>query len=81
MSSSHTIRQIDALGRVVLPLEARQALMLERNDAVEIFLDANERLITLKKVAPVCTCCQATENLKALPGGKFICAACLAQVH
>lgn len=73
-------RKIDELGRVVLPVEARKALSIDQGDTVSFFLDSDGQSITLKKSEPSCCCCQSTEELKALPNGKYICSECLSNV-
>lgn len=70
-------RKIDELGRVVLPIEVRRALSLAEKDSVGFYLDENAQTVILKKSDPSCICCQATEDLRLLPHGKYICAACL----
>lgn len=70
-------RKIDELGRVVLPIEVRRALSLAEKDSVGFFLDENAQALILKKSDPSCICCQATEDLRPLLHGKYICTACL----
>ena len=70
-------RKIDELGRVVLPIEVRRMLSLAEKDSVSFYLDSSEQTLILKKCDPSCICCQSTENLKALPHGKYVCQDCL----
>ena len=74
MKSTGVTRQIDELGRFVLPVEIRRALHINLKDYLEIYTD-NDRII-LKKYQPACLFCQSTED-NVLYEGKRICRACL----
>ena len=52
MKSTGITRQVDELGRFVLPIEIRRALDIQVKDALEIFTD--EDRIVLKKYQPAC---------------------------
>ena len=47
MKFTGVIRPIDDLGRVVLPIELRKSLNIEKKDLLEIFVDGSN--IILKK--------------------------------
>ncbi|MBP3707545.1 MAG: AbrB/MazE/SpoVT family DNA-binding domain-containing protein [Clostridia bacterium] len=49
MLSTGYIRRIDDLGRVVIPKEVRETMLLEESDTMEIFIDKNDNSIILKK--------------------------------
>jgi len=49
------VRRVDALGRIVLPMELRKQLELEQGDALEIFTEDNK--VILKKYQPACIFC------------------------
>ena len=70
-------RKLDELGRIVLPLETRLALDLTEGDAVELILDEAASSLTLRKSQPCCIARRSRETLKQLPGGKYLCRACL----
>ncbi len=56
------VRQIDKLGRLVLPSDIRKALDLKNGvDSVEFFMD-NDSVI-IKKYRLTCIFCQSDENL------------------
>ena len=74
MKSTGILRNIDNMGRLVLPIELRKLLKLEIRDPVEIFTEGNQ--IILRKYAPSCTFCQNTEDLVSFKG-QNICAKCL----
>ena len=55
MKSTGIIRQIDELGRIVIPKEIRKKLEIEIKDPMEIYVDGHS--ITLKKVEDNCIFC------------------------
>jgi len=61
MSSAGITRNIDRLGRIVVPIEFRRALGIGDHDPVEISLDANRIVVT--KVERTCVFCAATDDL------------------
>ena len=72
MKSTGVVRQIDELGRIVLPIELRRTLGIEVRDGLEIFTEDDK--IILRKYTPGCIFCGETE---AAPfKGQLICAAC-----
>lgn len=77
MKSKGIVRNIDELGRLVVPKEMRTALDIKCNDPVEISMEDDK--IVLKKHAPNCIFCLSSENL-TLFKGKKICAACLKEI-
>lgn len=77
MKSTGVVRQIDQLGRIVLPIEIRKSLDIKEKDPVEIFVD-NERII-LQKYYPACIFCGNVDNVVFF-NGKRICAECLEEI-
>ena len=73
MKSTGIIRNIDELGRLVVPKEMRTTLDINCNDPVEISMDGDR--IILKKYAPNCIFCSGTEDVKIFKGKK-VCASC-----
>ena len=47
MKSPGSVRQMDSLGRIVLPIELRRTLDIAQKDSLEIYVD--EAAIILKK--------------------------------
>lgn len=74
MKSTGIVRKIDELGRIVLPIEIRRNLDIDRGEAVEIFVD--EEKIILKKYNPACIFCGNASNI-TLFKGKLVCNECL----
>ncbi|MCU9810244.1 AbrB/MazE/SpoVT family DNA-binding domain-containing protein [Paraclostridium sp. AKS46] len=70
-------RNIDSLGRVVLPKEMRNRLQLKENQAVNIKLFEN--YIQIEKTKVSCFFCGSTENLKNYKGST-ICMECLKEI-
>ena len=76
MKSVGVVRNLDPLGRIVLPKELRKTLEFEEGQALEIFTNGN--LIVLKKYKPGCHCCNETE-VKATVLGVNLCEKCLSE--
>ncbi|MCY8957956.1 AbrB/MazE/SpoVT family DNA-binding domain-containing protein [Bacillus cereus] len=73
MKSTGIIRNIDPLGRIVVPMELRRTLGIQVKDPMEIFVDGES--IILQKYIPN-NSCQITgevseENIE-LAGGKLV---------
>ncbi|OPA76770.1 AbrB family transcriptional regulator [Paenibacillus selenitireducens] len=78
MKATGMVRQIDDLGRVVIPKELRRTLGISERDPLEIFIDGNR--VILQKYAPGCVLCGAVENVEPGPYGKLICKGCTDQI-
>ena len=74
MRSLGIVRNLDQLGRFVIPKETRKALDLNEGDPIEMFTDGDE--IILKKYNPGCHCCGSMDHLTEVLGLK-ICPKCL----
>lgn len=73
MKSTGVVRQLDALGRVVIPIEIRRTLDIDVKDLLEIYVNGDE--IILKKYARSCIFCGSRDNI-ALFKGKLVCEGC-----
>ena len=73
MKSTGFVRQIDPLGRIVLPRDLRKSLELNERDSVEFFLDGNT--IVIKKYQASCIFCGNAEDLISFKG-KCVCPSC-----
>lgn len=71
------VRRADALGRVVLPEEIRNALGIAEGTSVRLTLDGGR--VTLEKETPQCALCGSTENLHG-HGESAVCEACVASI-
>ena len=74
MKSTGITRQIDELGRMVLPKELRRAFGIDVKDSLEIFTDGNR--IILQKYQPACMFCSTADDTVLFKDHR-ICRACL----
>ena len=77
MKSTGIIRNIDTLGRIVIPMEMRNKLKISEKDPIEIHVEGNT--ISLKKYELDCTFCGSSKNVVEYKG-KNICEKCLAEL-
>jgi len=84
MENSYTVRKIDELGRVVLPIELRKQADLDIRDSVSVQHNAADNTIILKlhekSQGPKCVFCGASEAA-VTRNGKDVCAACLKEIQ
>lgn len=78
MKATGIVRQLDPLGRVVLPIELRRTLGIGEKDGLEIFVDGDR--IVLKKYAPGCTFCGNASGDLSYILGKGVCKSCAGQI-
>ncbi|MGF7035347.1 transcriptional pleiotropic regulator of transition state genes [Paenibacillus mucilaginosus] len=70
------VREMDALGRVVIPKEARDLLKIAPADSLEIFIDGTNQIILRKYTSTVsCMFCSSTEGIKMFKE-KLVCSEC-----
>lgn len=77
MKATGIVRPVDALGRVVIPVELRRSLGIQTNDSLEIYVDGP--YIMLKKYEPTCVFCGGADDVKMIHG-KFVCANCIREM-
>ena len=68
------IRQLDSLGRIVLPIELRRTLDINTKDMLEILVEGNS--VILRKYEPNCHFCGSSASLTEFRG-KMVCRRCL----
>ena len=73
MKSTGIVRKIDDLGRIVLPIELRRVLDIDKDSSLEICVDSDS--IVLKKYQPACIFCGSSDGV-AQYQGRNICAKC-----
>ncbi len=73
MKSTGIVRKIDDLGRIVLPIELRRVLSLDKDSSLEIYV-ADDSII-LKKYQPACIFCGVVDDINQYEG-KNICVKC-----
>ncbi len=74
MKSTGMVRPIDALGRIVLPMELRERFDLKTKDSLEIFVDGDK--IVLRKYQPSCIFCGESEDVTYYRD-KLVCKKCV----
>lgn len=77
MKSTGVVRQLDTLGRVVLPIELRRTMDIGVKDMLEIFVEDDQ--IILKKYHPSCIFCSDARDVTSYKG-KLVCKNCLAEL-
>ena len=77
MKSTGIVRNIDELGRIVVPKEMRTRLGIKNGDPVEFFVEGNK--ILLAKYNDVCSFCGNADTLSEFKE-KRICKKCLDEI-
>ena len=77
MKSTGIVRQVDPLGRIVIPKELRRTLSIAEKDSLEIYTEGEQ--IILKKYQPTCIFCGEGKNMVNYKG-KNICTSCLSEI-
>lgn len=73
MKSTGIIRNVDNLGRIVIPIEIRNKLGIQIKDPLEIFVDGSS--VILKKYNSSCIFCGSNKDLIKY-NDHLICAKC-----
>lgn len=73
MKSTGIVRQLDPLGRIVLPIEIRRTMELCPKDSIEIFVDGDRIILT--KYKPTCVFCNSCSSLHSFKN-KLVCNDC-----
>lgn len=77
MKSTGVVRQLDTLGRIVLPIELRRTMDIGVKDMLEIFVEDDQ--IILKKYHPSYVFCSDARDVVPYKG-KLVCKNCLAEL-
>ena len=77
MKSTGIIRNVDELGRIVIPKEMRKSMDIKSTDSMEIYVDGDD--IILKRYYHSCIFCASNSGLISYKD-KMICAECLEQI-
>ena len=78
MKSTGVVRQLDNLGRVVLPIELRRTMDISVKDPLEVFVEGED--IILRKYQPGCIFCGSTAGLTSYRN-KYICPECVEAIR
>ena len=74
MKNTGIMRELDQLGRVVIPKELRTTFGIKEGDPIEVLLNGSD--IVLRKVENGCAFCSSDSDLVAFEG-KSVCRECL----
>ena len=74
MKSTGIVRNVDELGRIVIPKEMRRTMNIKNSDPIEIFVEEDK--IILKKYEKCCCLCAGSENLVEFKN-KLVCKNCI----
>lgn len=77
MKSLGIVRQVDSLGRIVIPKELCKTFDIKEKDALEIYTEDNK--IILKKYQPSCIFCNEASDVIDFDG-KIICRSCAEKI-
>ena len=78
MKTTGIIRQLDTLGRIVLPIELRRTIGIGPKDMIEIFVEGSS--VILRKYEPDCLFCGGSRDLTPYKD-TMICARCLKELR
>ena len=78
MKATGTVRKVDNLGRIVLPIELRKTRDIVVGDSLEIYVDGE--FILLKKYEPACVFCGNAKDVQDIHGKK-ICSNCIKEIN
>jgi transcriptional pleiotropic regulator of transition state genes len=77
MKATGIVRQLDQMGRLVIPAELRHQMGFAVDDPVEMFVI--DDALVLQKHQDKCTFCGSTENLKTFMD-KHVCKNCVGEI-
>jgi transcriptional pleiotropic regulator of transition state genes len=77
MKSTGITRPVDALGRIVIPMEIRESFDIKTKDVLDIFVEGDK--IILKKHGDECVFCGEKESVINFEGKK-ICKNCISKL-
>ncbi|BFH12306.1 AbrB family transcriptional regulator [Paenibacillus dendritiformis] len=76
MKATGIVRNLDSLGRVVIPMELRRTMGIGEQEPMEIYTDGDR--IVLKRYFSGCSLCGSTEkSLKRYARDRSICVGCI----
>ena len=78
MKSTGIVRNVDELGRIVIPKEMRTKMDISSSDPIEIYVEGDK--IILQKYSNACIFCGSGVELSIFKGKK-ICGACLEEMN
>lgn len=76
MKSTGIVRQVDELGRIVIPIELRRVLGMDVGEPAEIFIDDQANRLMIRKYQSGCLFCESMESITYFRG-RQVCSSCL----
>lgn len=77
MKSKGIVRNLDPLGRIVIPMEMRKGLHIKEGDPMEILVNGSS--VILKKHSPNCVICNSDKGVIEFED-KLICKSCISKI-
>ncbi len=77
MKATGIVREVDSLGRFVIPKEIRKKLDISNFSSLEVYTEGD--LIILKKYEPACIFCHELDDT-TLFDGKLMCKRCIQKI-
>lgn len=77
MKSTGIVRNIDELGRIVVPKEMRTKMDMNCGDPIEIYVDGPNIILT--RYRPNCIFCGSNESVSSFKG-KNLCCTCIKEI-
>lgn len=77
MKSTGIVRNVDELGRIVIPKEMRTKMDISSSDPIEIYVEGDK--IILAKFQHTCAFCGSGVDISSFKGKK-ICACCVSEL-
>ena len=77
MRKSVTTREIDSLGRIVIPVQVRRALRIQPKSLVDVYIEDGH--IAIYKHSPSCIFCASEDNLRQICG-RPVCKNCITKI-
>lgn len=78
MKKEYSIRTIDSVGRIVIPMDLRKALEIKEWDELRIFRDHDR--IVMEKNKPVCIFCGSGKDLVTFKD-RNVCQKCKREIN
>ena len=74
MKATGIVREMDGLGRLVIPIELRRTMKLKEGDPFEIFVNSDGSIV-IKKYEPSCIFCGESKGVFSFKD-RNVCAGC-----
>lgn len=79
MKTSKAVRNLDELGRLVLPEDIRSFMQWYPGSMLDVYINESDRTVVIKTHSCTCSYCNSTENLKEYKH-RYVCQDCQAEI-